>query len=282
MKAFFSYSWDSKEHKKWVRGLAERLRLDGVETILDKWVPLGEQLPHFMETSIRDSDFVLVVCTPAYKEKSDARRDGVGSEGNIITAELMENKNYLKFIPVLRSGTWKEAAPTALLGSKFSDLRDGPQYEENYAELLDTLLGRISGPPPVGKKKQLEFDMLKMLQVQEYIMGRAILKRGEGRIVYTNGVCMTENLIKEYCDEIKILTKNGGWESILPRSLIDEIIDGRVWKNGEKIYTYDEKERKEIFERCARSIQYRMEQYTGEGRVLLKFADGEAYFRYKE
>ncbi len=63
--AFISYSWDNDPHLAWVRDLASRLRSDGVDVTLDQWhaVP-GDQLPKFMETAIRDNDYVLIVCTP--------------------------------------------------------------------------------------------------------------------------------------------------------------------------------------------------------------------------
>lgn len=110
--AFMSYSWDSTEHRAWVRSLAERLRRDGVDVTLDQWhaVP-GNQLPHFMERSIRVSQYVLVVCTPYYKERSDNRQGGVGYEGDVITAEVFSGGPQRKFIPLLRSGAnFREAA----------------------------------------------------------------------------------------------------------------------------------------------------------------------------
>jgi len=90
MPVFISYSWDSELHKTWVKTLAKRLRKDGVDVKLDCWsaVP-GSQLPAFMEESIRDNEFVLIVCTPNYKNKSDNRKGGVGYEGDIMTAEIM-------------------------------------------------------------------------------------------------------------------------------------------------------------------------------------------------
>ena len=64
--AFISYSWDDEDHKASVKGLAERLRAGGVNVLLDIWgVAPGGQLPEFMEGSVSDSDFVLVICTPA-------------------------------------------------------------------------------------------------------------------------------------------------------------------------------------------------------------------------
>src|SRR5436190_20835175 len=87
--AFISYSWDDDAHNDWVRTLAGRLRGDGVDVRLDQWdaVP-GDQLTAFMERSVRDNDFILVVCTPRYKNRADERKGGVGYEGDIMTAEV--------------------------------------------------------------------------------------------------------------------------------------------------------------------------------------------------
>ena len=55
-------------------------------------------MPLFMEKSISDSDYVLVICTPKYKEKSDNRKGGVGYEGHIISGELLSTGNERQFI----------------------------------------------------------------------------------------------------------------------------------------------------------------------------------------
>ena len=41
MQVFISYSHDSDEHRKRVLGLSERLRADGIETILDRLLIAG-------------------------------------------------------------------------------------------------------------------------------------------------------------------------------------------------------------------------------------------------
>lgn len=148
-RAFISYSWDSEEHKAWVRRLAERLRSDGIEATLDQWstVP-GDSLPLFMEEAIRDNPYVIIVCTPRYKRKSDQRDGGTGYEGDIMTGEIFVRKNRRKFIPILRAGGWAEAAPSWLLGTYFVDLR-GQQWTEGLPLLVDTLHKRLPEPPPV-------------------------------------------------------------------------------------------------------------------------------------
>jgi hypothetical protein len=95
--AFVSYSWDDEPHKTWVRDLSARLRGDGMNVILDLWATApGDQLPQFMETAVRENEFVLIVCTPRYKEKSDKRLGGVGYEGDIMTGEVFTTKNRRK------------------------------------------------------------------------------------------------------------------------------------------------------------------------------------------
>jgi DNA-binding winged helix-turn-helix (wHTH) protein len=151
-RAFISYSWDSDEHKQWVCGLATKLRHDGVDVMLDQWgVAPGDQLPEFMEHSLRENDFVLVVCTPEYKRKSDARIGGVGYEGHIITAELFTARNNRKFIPILHHGNWEEASPSWLIGKYYIDLYRVDRFEAGYQDLLVTLHGQRMKAPPLGK-----------------------------------------------------------------------------------------------------------------------------------
>ena len=149
--AFISYSWDSEAHKLWVRELATRLRASGVDITLEQWhLAPGDQLPQFMESAVRDSDFVLVVCTPRYKARSDNRAGGVGYEGDIMTAEVMTTRNQRKFIPVLRSGAWTDAAASWLVGKYYVDLNANPYSEVQFDDLLTTLHGTRPMAPPIG------------------------------------------------------------------------------------------------------------------------------------
>lgn len=150
--AFISYSWDDDLHKEWVHSLAKRLRADGVDVMLDRWAAVpGDQLPAFMERAIRDNEFVIIVCTPRYKSRSDARQGGVGYEGDIMTAEVMTSENHRKFIPVLRRGAWTQSAPSWIAGKYYVNLSDNPYSERDYEDLVRTLLGVRETAPPLGK-----------------------------------------------------------------------------------------------------------------------------------
>jgi len=156
-KAFISYSWDNEEHKKWIRELAIRLRSDGIDVTLDQWhlIP-GDQLPEFMERAVRESDYVLIVCTHKYKDRSDNRQGGVGYEGDIITAEFMTKRNHRKFIPILRQPPWADSAPNWMSGKYYIDFSSSPYLQKDYDDLVTTLLGIREKAPPVGVAKKGE------------------------------------------------------------------------------------------------------------------------------
>jgi TIR domain len=155
-KAFVSYSWDDDSHRDWVKALALKLRADGVDVTLDRWaVAPGDLLPKFMESSVRENDFVLIVCTPNYKLKSDNRQGGMGYEGDIMTGETFAGKDPRKFIPILRSGDWRSSAPSWLAGKYGLNFTGDPYTEQPYDDLLNTLHGTREQPPPIGFRSAL-------------------------------------------------------------------------------------------------------------------------------
>lgn len=147
IKVFISYSWEDDPHKEWIRDLADQLISDGIDVTLDQYeVSLGDRLPKFMEEAITKSDYVMIICTPSYKEKADKRESGVGYEGHIISEELMSNHNERKFIPLIRKGTIKEAFPTFLKGKLGINFTNESNFRENYNDLLATLYGAKAKP----------------------------------------------------------------------------------------------------------------------------------------
>ena len=149
-KVFISYSWESKEHSDWVKSLADKLLSDGIEAIIDSYdVSPGDRLPKFMESSIRDSDYVIIICTEEYKRKANNREKGVGYESHIISAELYNNHNDRKFIPVIRQGDFNSALPTYLDGKLAIDLRGNPFNEDSYKDLIASIF-KVKKKPKVG------------------------------------------------------------------------------------------------------------------------------------
>ena len=132
--------------------LATILRSDGVETILDKWVlHPGDPITQFMEEGIRESEFVLIICTEMYKSKSDKKVGGVGYEDSIISSDLFSNSNHRKYIPILKSGSYLKAMPTSLHSKRYINLSNDDSFQASYRDLLLALYGRNPTPPPIGK-----------------------------------------------------------------------------------------------------------------------------------
>ena len=154
---FIVYSWDSNRHKEWVTHLAKDLRSDGIEAVLDQWeLAPGDRLPEFMETQISECDFVLIVCTPRYKKRSDDRQGGVGYEKVLLTSENFPYHNDKRFIPILASGTWEESAPRWIKSSRYLDMSNPNTYADHYRELVDTLHSSRKTAPPVRIRSKYE------------------------------------------------------------------------------------------------------------------------------
>lgn len=116
-RVFISYAWGDGD--AWVEEFATRLRADGVDARLDRWeLHPGQDIAPFMEEQVRESAFVLFICTPKFKGKADKREGGVGYEALIATAEVLAKREEVarKYLPVHRSGDWSDDAPSLLLG----------------------------------------------------------------------------------------------------------------------------------------------------------------------
>ncbi len=152
-KVFISYSHDSDEHKEWVRQLGTKLREKGVDVTLDQWdLGLGDDRILFMEKGVTDSDRVLVICTDVYVEKANARKRGAGYEGYIITAELVENTETDKFIPVIRQVSEEGKTPIFLTPKVYIDFTDDDQFDTSFEQLLREIHGVPLHPrPPLGE-----------------------------------------------------------------------------------------------------------------------------------
>ena len=120
--------------------------------VLDQWdITLGGDMPSFMEKVGREDQRVLAICTKTYSEKADAGQGGVGYEKMILTADLMENINSDRIVPIIRDN--KTATRPVFLKSKlYIDFRDESDFESKYTELLHSVHEHPIKPrPPLGQ-----------------------------------------------------------------------------------------------------------------------------------
>lgn len=73
---FISYSHDSREHEDRVLALADRLRQDGVDALVDQYnTAPPEGWPLWTDREIQKADFVALVCTENYLRRVEGREN---------------------------------------------------------------------------------------------------------------------------------------------------------------------------------------------------------------
>jgi tetratricopeptide (TPR) repeat protein len=168
-KVFISYSHDSPEHKDRVLALANRLRQDGVDATIDRYeASPPEGWPMWMERQVRESDFVLVVCTDVYLKRAQGKEEPGKGHGarweSVLTYQQIYDagsKNE-KFIPVLLQGGERSHIPDPLKPATFYPCTTDEEYEQLYRRLTGQheidkpALGKLR-PLPAREVKQ-HFD----------------------------------------------------------------------------------------------------------------------------
>jgi len=142
-----------------VLGLSERLRDDGILTILDRYVEKGsppEGWPRWMMNGLNAATHVVCVCTETYHrrflgQEVPDKGKGVDWEGALVTQTLYDARSHTnEFIPVLFDRADEAHIP--------EPLRPQTHYlldsEENYQALYDALLDQAGiEPGPIGELK---------------------------------------------------------------------------------------------------------------------------------
>ena len=151
-KIFISYSWDSLDHRKWVKKFSDDLQVrlgEYFKVLLDQNQRRGTSLSRFMKLGLKDAVKVLIIGTPKYKEKSEAS-GGVAYETMVITNEMMSDMDTTKFYPILRTGTFDTSFPTDIKDRMGDDFSDDKYYEEN----LEIVVKEIIEDYPIPVIKQ--------------------------------------------------------------------------------------------------------------------------------
>ena len=127
-----------------VLDLSQRLRSDGVDSELDQY----ETSPHegwavWSRKRIKESDFVLVICTDRYFSRYEGLEEkgkGVGAkwEGAIISQELYESEGKnSKFIPIVFTHDEVKFIPIEMRRGTYYILDSDARYDELYGHLTD-------------------------------------------------------------------------------------------------------------------------------------------------
>ncbi len=156
-KAFISYSWSSPGHRDLIRQYGERLIGDGVEVVLDQWdLSEGQDKYVFMEHMVNDPSVthVLIFSDRVYSEKANERKDGVGTESQIISKEIYDRVGQKKFLPIVceKQEDREPCLPVFLQARIWIDFSTPEAVNENWERLLRALHGKpIHEKPALGK-----------------------------------------------------------------------------------------------------------------------------------
>jgi hypothetical protein len=166
-RVFISYSHDSPEHQDRVLGLADRLRQQGVDAMIDQYAPAPpDGWPIWMDLEIQKADFVLLVCTETYRRRVERREQpgkgrGVLWEGKLIYNHLYEADTAVqRFVPILLEGGETSHIPTPLRGMAHYRVSTAQGYEDLYRH--------VTGQPRYQKRELGSLTALPALPPQSY------------------------------------------------------------------------------------------------------------------
>lgn len=172
-KVFISYAQESISFGNKVLEFADRLRGEGIDANIDQYEESpAEGWPRWMENQIRESDFVLIICTNEYlKRMQGVNECGVGRgvkwESNIIYQYLYTSDSLNdKFIPVVLSQKDIEFIPTPLRSSTIYNISYKRQYDDLYWRLRKI---STKGKPQLGKLRPLPEKERKSVYVTSMI-----------------------------------------------------------------------------------------------------------------
>src|SRR5690242_541681 len=156
-RVFISYSHESPEHADRVLALADRLRAEGIDCMLDQYVDSQHKgWAHWMDEQIREANFVLMICTATYNRRV------VGEEkpgkGLGVRWESSLNYQYLynagasneRFIPILFDDASSADIPIPLQGA--THYRLPIDYDLLYRRLTKQPLIPL---PSIGKLREM-------------------------------------------------------------------------------------------------------------------------------
>jgi len=114
LRVFISYTQESVEQSDRVLELANRLRDDGIDVVIDQYEQDPDQYeqdppegwPLWMQRQIQSANFVLILCTQRYLKRANGTEEPGKGHGVAWESVIAMNELYLsphmntKFIPI--------------------------------------------------------------------------------------------------------------------------------------------------------------------------------------
>lgn len=142
---FVSYAWGVSEHERWALRLADDLRNADIDVILDQWnnPAIGSSVARFI-SRIEQSEYILVIGTPSYRQKYENK---VSQYGSVVAAEVdlihvrLTGTEVQKtsVLPVLLAGEKHSSFPPLLHDRVYGDFTQEEFYFVTLFNLVLTL-----------------------------------------------------------------------------------------------------------------------------------------------
>ncbi|UOQ43573.1 TIR domain-containing protein [Halobacillus salinarum] len=243
-KVFISYSQDSKAHADKVLQFSNRLRMEGIDTILDQYEAFPKEgWTRWMDRNITDSDFCLLICTELYYKRvmgieEEGRGLGVRWEGHLIYQHLYQSgTKSAKFIPVVFEEKDLEYIPAPIRSYSHYVLTSEEEYDQLYwllrsqPQTVKPELGRLR---PLPEKQRKSLFIAGFIDIE--LWNKAIWK----------GTAFTHNTVMKEPPGLALLFENeaaaidifSGWQDRLGdfdrhNELRISIIEGNIPREGE-------------------------------------------------
>lgn len=165
IKVFISYSWDSKEHKDKVLSLAQALRDDGIDCMIDQFVQSPDNWERWMLDQIDESKFVIIICSHRYYRRYRGKEEvnkglGVTWESTLIMGNIYDSQGRdNKFYPIFFDTPDKKIVPNGIRSTIYDlSMYDFFNLDKNENRLIEDgdykeLYRLITNQPSVIPKK---------------------------------------------------------------------------------------------------------------------------------
>lgn len=149
---FISYSHDSPNHTVLVKAFADRLKVFGIDVLLDQYNPdPPDGWPLWMAEGIETAKYVLSICTETYSRRTRRREEpgvgkGVQFEGGLIRGLIYHSEGPpSKFIPVILEGGNSKHIPITLLERNHYEIKYFNLEDARFKALVVHITGRDPG-----------------------------------------------------------------------------------------------------------------------------------------
>ncbi|MBY0463179.1 MAG: toll/interleukin-1 receptor domain-containing protein [Alphaproteobacteria bacterium] len=140
VSCFISHAWEGSNPNPLVSRLERHLDSAGIVTYFDNRDDergAKDGIPSFMN-NIAETDYVLMVFTPVFKDKYKAKTN-IATEVNYVISSLL-NQFPEKIVPVLFSGTQDTAIPPLLKPLRYYDFRHHGTYYDQFFKILGHMM----------------------------------------------------------------------------------------------------------------------------------------------